>query len=432
MLDIRWIRERPEELKKNILDRGLDPQKFDADKLLELDRQRTESARKIETLRAERNRLAEESGGGGLKAEGGSEIRERGKRLKEELKKLEEESRGVEREFRELMDWMPNITHPAMPVGKDASGNLETKSRGEKPNFDFTPRDHLELGEKLDLIDIKRAAKVSGSRFYYLKNEAVLMEWGIFDLTLKKLLKRKFIPILPPVLLRKRPLYGTGYFPAEATQIYEVATAGKTEEEEPLYLAGTSEQAMVAYHADEIFSEEELPKKYAGLSTCFRSEAGSWGKDVRGIKRVHQFDKVEMIYFTTPESSQKYMQEALEIEEEILRELGLPYRVIEMCSGDVGLATYRKFDLEVWLPSEERYFETHSNSDLASYHARRLNIKFRKKDGVTDFVHTISATGITNARTILAILENYQQADGSVAVPKVLQKYVGKEVIRRP
>jgi seryl-tRNA synthetase len=185
----------------------------------------------------------------------------------------------------------------------------------------------------------------------------------------------------------------------------------------------------VAYHTDDTFKEKGLPKKYVGYSTCFRSEAGSWGKDVRGIKRVHQFDKVEMIYFTTPETSQKYMQEALEFEEEIMQDLKLPYRVVEMCSGDVGLATYRKFDVEVFLPSEQTYLETHSNSDLAAYHSRRLNIKYRKANGTTDYVHTISATAITNARTILAILDNYQRQDGAVVVPEVLRDFVGQDTI---
>lgn len=429
MLDIKYIREHPEELKQNIRNRGLDSEKVNVDRLLAMDERRLSLLQKAEALRKERNKNSQKMGER-LSEERRSELIRRGREIRAELKKVETERQVAEREFKNLMDWLPNITFPDMPIGEDERGNVEVKVFGGKPKFDFEAKDHLELGKALDLIDVERAAEVSGSRFYYLKNEAVLMQFAIFNHALGKLVNRGFIPIVVPVLLKSRALYGTGYFPSEENQVYKIeAEEEKVEAGEVLYLAGTSEQAIVAYHADEVFREEELPKKYVGYSTCFRSEAGSWGKDVRGIKRVHQFDKVEMIYFTTPETSQKYMLEALEIEEELLRDLKLPYHVIEMCTGDIGLATYRKFDVEVWLPREQTYIETHSDSDLAAYHARRLNIKYRR-DGGSDYVHTISATAITNARTILAILDNYQQKDGSVRVPKVLQEDVGKEVLK--
>lgn len=421
MLSIDYIRDHPEELKQNVKNRGLDPQKFNIDRLLDVDRKRRGLLQKVEDLRKERNEIA--------KARDKTSFA-RGKKIKEELKELEPQLKDIQDQYRTLMDLMPNITHPDMPIGSGSEGNVEIRSWGGKPKFDFAAKDHLTLGESLDLIDVKKAAEVSGSRFYYLKNEAVLMQFAIFNLALKKIVDRGFTPIVVPVLLGYRALYGTGYFPSETDQIYKLERGKeKIEKGQQLYLAGTSEQAIVAYHADEVFKEEELPKKYVGYSTCFRSEAGSWGKDVRGIKRVHQFDKVELIYFTTPETSQKYMQEASEIEEGLLKDLKLPYRVLDMCTGDVGLATYRKFDVEAWLPSEQTYLETHSNSDLAAYHARRLNIKYQKADGTTDYVHTISATAITNARTIIAILDNYQQEDGSVVVPEVLRDFVGKDVI---
>lgn len=421
MLSIDYIRENPEELKQNIKNRCLDPQKFDVGRLLGVDEKRRELLQKVEVLRKERNEISKTRN---------EDSFARGKEIKTELKNLEPQLKDIQDQHQTLMDLMPNIAHPDMPIGPDSSGNVEIRSWGGKPKFDFATKDHLSLGESLDLIDVKKAAEVSGSRFYYLKNEAVMMQFAIFNLALKKVVGRGFTPIVVPVLLGHRALYGTGYFPSEADQVYKLERGKeKVEKGQQLYLAGTSEQAIVSYHADEVLKEKELPKKYVGYSTCFRSEAGSWGKDVRGIKRVHQFDKVELIYFTTPETSQKYMQEASEIEEGLLQDLKLPYRVLDMCTGDVGLATHRKFDVEAWLPSEQTYIETHSNSDLAAYHARRLNIKYQKENGTTDYVHTLSSTAITNARTILAILDNYQQEDGSVRVPEVLQEFVGKDVI---
>lgn len=427
MLDIHYIRENYEKLKQNIINRGLDPKVSDVDLLLELDKERGKLILQIEKFRAKRNELSEEIARvSGVRKD---ELVSESKVLKKDLTQLEAKLNLVQQEWQSLMDLMPNITHSQMPVGKDENDNVERKSWGERKKFDFSPKDHLELGESLDLIDVKKSSEVAGSRFYYLKNEAVLMQWGIFDLTFKMLIQKGFIPIISPVLLKYKPLYGTGYFPSEEDQIYALkADPRKVESEKELFLAGTSEQAIVAYHMNDVFEQEKLPKKYVGISTCFRSEAGSWGRDVRGIKRVHQFDKIEMVYFTTPESSQKCMQEALGIEEEILQILALPYRVVEMCTGNVSLATYRKFDIEAWLPSQQDFMETHSNSDLAAYHARRLDIKYRR-GGTTEFVHTISATAITNTRPIVAILDNFQQEDGSVEIPEALQEYVGKKVL---
>ncbi|OIN94482.1 serine--tRNA ligase [bacterium CG1_02_42_9] len=424
MLDIGYIRQNSQQLKENIKNRNLSESVVNVDKLLEIDRGHSQLVQEIEILRAERNRIADKLKEGKKEA-----LIEKGRQVKEMLKTKEALLVKVKSEYQTLLDWMPNLTHPQMPVGKDSTGNVERKKWGEIPKFNFKHQDHLTLGENLDLVDIKTSAKVSGSRFYYLKNEAVLLQFAIFNHALKKLVHRGFTPLIPPVLLKKRALYGTGYFPSEENQIYKLEAGEKIEDQNELYLSGTSEQAIVSYHADSIFKKGELPKKYVGYSTCFRSEVGSWGKDVRGIKRVHQFDKIEMICFTTPQTSQKYMQEALEIEEELLQDLGLPYRVIEMCTGDVGLATYRKFDVEVFMPSENSYVEVMSNSDLAAFHARRLNIRY-EKNGEKDYVHTISATGITNTRPLMAILENYQQEDGSVKIPPLLQDYLEMDLIR--
>lgn len=431
MIDIKYIRENPEEVKQNILNRQLDPKKIDVDKLLSLDQKRSELIQKIDNIRAEVNTLSSE-----LKdaAKRTSEKINKGKELKEQEKSLSEELTKVEKEWQNLMDWMPNIVSPKMPVGKDSTSNVEIKSwpQNPKPKFTFTPKHYHDLMLSLDIVDTEKAGKNSGSRFYYLKNEGAILQFALMNLGFFKLIEKGFKPMVTPSLLKYRPLYGTGYFPSESIQIYKICDEEKLEEKEALYLVGTSEQAIISYHSDETIEiDDDHPLKYVGYSECFRSEAGSWGKDTKGIKRVHEFAKVEMIYFTTPETSEKYMQEALNIEEEILQELKLPYHVIDMCTGDVGFATYRKFDTEIWLPSIGEYCETMSNSNLASYHTRRLNIKYLdKKTGKKKFAHTISATGITNTRPILAIVDNFQQKDGSVLIPEAMQKYTGFSEIK--
>ena len=426
MLDIKFIRENPEEVKQNIINRHADAKKADVDKLLLLDSQRVKLIEETDKMRILRNQLADE-----LKDEAKrtpEKIAE-GKKIKDGLDILEKELAGVMTQWQEIMEWIPNMSSPLMPLGDSSADNLEFKNwpkQNPKPKFDFQPKHYHDLMVDLDLVDMEKAAKNSGSRFYYLKNEAVLLQFAIFNHALQKLVKRGFTPIITPDLLRYRPLYGTGYFPSESTQIYKMFDEDKLEDKQALYLVGTSEQAIVAYHADEIIDiDDDHPLRYVGYSECFRSEVGSWGKDTKGIKRVHQFAKVEMIYFTTPETSEKYMKEALEIEESFLQDFELPYHVIDMCTGDVGAATYRKFDVEAWMPSLGEYMETMSNSDLGSYHSRRLNIKGPDKR----FVHTISATGWNSTRPIIAIIDNYQNADGTVTVPEVLQDYVGKKII---
>lgn len=426
MIDINYIREHPQDMKQNILNRGLDPAVSDVDALLELDDQRRALLQEVESLRAEQNKLSAQ-----IAQTKDADLIKEATALKNVIQSKEADLHIVQKKWQSLMDWMPNITHPAMPVGSDESGNVEIKRVGETKSFDFAPVHHIDLAAQLDVIDNQKSGEVSGSRFYYLKNEGVLLYWGLMSLALKKLVDRGFTPMYPPVLVRERPLYGTGYFPSEADGVYSIqADEEKIEGGTQLYLVGTSEQAIVSYHMDDVLElTDDTPLKYAGISACFRSEAGSWGRDTRGIKRVHQFDKVEMIYFTTPDASQKYMQEAFEIEEEILQELGLTYRVLEMCTGDVGMPTYRKFDLEVWLPGEQAWMETHSNSDLAQFHTRRLNIRYKTDSGALEFPHTISATALTSTRPIAAIIDNYQQPDGSVEIPAVLQPYVGKDRI---
>ena len=431
MLDIKIIRGNPEKIKQNILNRHLDPKKADVDKLLLLDARKVQLEQEIEKIRAARNKLADQLEDPKLRT---ADLQEEGKKLKEGLKILEEELATIISDWQNLMDWMPNVVSDAMPIGQESKDNIEIKSwpkENPRPKFDFAPKHYHDLMQKLDLVDMEKAAKISGSRFYFLKNEAVLLQFALFNFAIQSLVKKGFTPITTPDLIKYRPLYGTGYFPSESSQIYKMYDEDKLEDKEALYLVGTSEQAIVSYHADDVIDiNDDHPARYVGYSECFRSEAGSWGKDTKGIKRVHQFAKVEMIYFTTPETSEKYMHEALAIEEGFLKDLKLPYHVIDMCTGDVGLATHRKFDIEVWLPSQQEYCEVMSNSDLASYHSRRLNIRYQdNKSGEKKFVHTISATAITNTRPILAIIDNFRNKDGSVTIPKILQKYLDKSSI---
>lgn len=433
MLDIKFIRENTDKVKQNILNRKVDPARADVDKLLLLDTRKTQLEKEIDKLREGRNKLAEELKD--AKKRTPEKIAE-GKKIKDAIDVLETELKEVLVDWQAIMDWIPNVVSPLMPIGEDSSGNVEIKSWPEKnprKKFNFEPRHYHDLMLDLDLVDMEKASKNSGSRFYYLKNEAVLLQFALFNHALKKLVKRGFTPIITPDLVKYRPLYGTGYFPSESASIYKMFDEDKMEDKEALYLVGTSEQAIVSYHSDETLDiDDNNPIRYVGYSECFRSEAGSWGKDTKGVKRVHQFAKVEMIYFTTPETSEKFMHEALEIEEEIMQDLKLPYHVIDMCTGDVGMATYRKFDTEVWLPSQQEYCETQSDSDLASYHSTRLGIKyFDKKTDEKRFVHTISATALTNTRPILAIIDNYQTPDGDIVIPDVLQEYMGKKIITK-
>lgn len=399
MIDIKYVRENLNEVK-----RALDKKhtRFDLDGLLRLDDKRRKLLIKIEQLRAERNKCAKQK-----------DI-EAGRRIKQQLSKLELEYQKVETEFNQLMSSMHNIPDESVPHYKEGSKII--RKWGEPPKFDFKPKTHEELGEILDIIDVKRSAKVSGSRMGYLKKEAALLEFALVDYILDKLVDKKFIPIIPPVLVRERAMFGTGFFPTEKIEYYKTA-------EDDLYLAGTAEVPLCAYHADETLNEAQLPLKYIGFSTCFRREAGSYGKDTYGIFRVHQFDKLEMFVFAHPEHSWQEFEALQKIVEEIFQDLRLPYQVVNVSGGDIGAPNAKKYDTEVWLPGQGQYRELTSCSHDTDFQARRLNIRYRKKDGSTAFVHTLNSTACAIGRTIIAILENYQQKDGSVKIPKVLEKY---------
>jgi len=319
---------------------------------------------------------------------------------------------------------LPNIPFDDVPVGKDDSENIVLRKVGNPPKFDFPIKDYMQLGRKLDLIDTERAAKVSGSRFGYLKRELPLLEFALINMVMDTVKKEGFIPVIPPVMLNDRMARGTGYF--EATDEKEAYYLP----EDKMYLAGTSEQSLIAMHADEILNEKDFPLRYVAFSTCFRREAGSYGKDTKGILRVHQFDKLEMVVFCAPEQSGKEHQLLLSIEEKLMKALELPYRVVNICTGDLGRPAAAKYDIEAWLPSENKYRETHSTSNCTDFQARRLNMRYRDKSGKLNFLHTLNGTAFAIGRMLIMLMENYQQKDGSIKVPKALQKYCGFKAIK--
>jgi len=408
MLDVKFIRQNPDKVKEACKKKQVD---CDIDRILELDEKKREYLKKVETLRSEQNKLGKE----GIK---------KAQEIKAKIKEIEPELEKIEKEFQDLMLQIPNPPFEDVPVGKDESGNVILREVGEKPNFDFKPKDYLEIAEKLDLIDIKRAAKVAGTRFGYLKKEAALIELALINLAFDTLVKQGFIPVIPPVMLKPEMARGMGYL--EQTDEEEAYFLP----EDNLYLVGTAEQSVGTMHSDEVFKEKDLPKRYVAFSTCFRREAGAYGKDTRGILRVHQFDKIEMFSFLKPEDSQKEHQFFLEIEEKLMRALKIPYRVVQICTGDLGVPAANKYDIEAWMPGQNQYRETHSTSNCTDFQARRLNIRYKDKSGKLNFVHTVNGTAFAIPRPLIAIIENYQQKDGSIKVPEVLQKYLNSKVIK--
>lgn len=414
MLDIKFIRNNPEKVKKGCEAKQI---KVDIDLLLEVDKKRRELLQALEDMRAQKNKANEE-----IKRSKAQKEKEvvilKMRELDFNSDRLTKNLSDSEKEFNDLMLQVPNLPLNDVPIGKDERDNVVLREVGERPKFDFRAKDYLELAENLDLIDVKRAAKISGSRFAFIKKEAVLLEFALINFVFENLIKEGFTPMSPPVMLLEEAARGTGYF--EATDKKEAYFIP----EDKLYLVGTSEQPLAAMHGNEIFEEKDLPKRYLGFSTCFRREAGSYGKDTRGILRVHQFDKLEMFSLANPEDSKKEHLFFLEMEEKLMRSLGIPYRVVQICAGDLGFPAAGKYDIEAWLPSENRYRETHSTSNCTDFQTRRLNIRFRDKAGKLNFVHTVNGTALAIGRTLLAIIENFQQKDGSILVPEVLQKYL--------
>ena len=425
MLDIKFIRDNLELCKEAAKNKN---RVVEWEKLLQLDDRRRELIQKSELLRAERNEISSQSAvsAKGRSAFGGRSSQLRGKEIKGELKKLEEELRTVEQEFTQLMYTVPNVPDKSVPVGKDSTGNVEIKKWGEPTKFSFKPKDHIQLAKELDLIDFERGVKVGGYRAYFLKNEAALLEMAILMYAYQKLVKKGYIPLIAPSILNEFTLFGIGQFPWGREEVYHL-------EKDDKYLAGTAEQPVTAYFANEILNEKDLPKKFVAFSPCFRREAGSYGKDTKGAYRVHQFNKIEQVIISTNDMSKSFElhEELLRNSEEILQDLKLPYRVLLMCTGDMGEPQVKKYDVETWMPSRVAYGETMSNSVMGDFQTRRLKIRYRTKDGQTLFCHSLNNTAIASPRILIPILENYQNSDGSVTIPEVLRLYLGKDKISR-
>jgi seryl-tRNA synthetase len=419
VLDLRYVRENPEAVAENCRNRGV---VADIDLVVKLADRRSGLIQELNELKHQQNQLAK-SVGGERDPERRKYLIAESRRMKEAIPERETELQMVERRLREEMLKIPNMTHPDSPIGKDDTENVELKRVGEIPTFDFEPRDHVELGEALGIIDFEAGTKVAGSKFYFLRADAVLLELGLVRYALDMLIERGYEPTITPDLARDEALVGTGFIPrGPETQIYSI-------EDSDLSLVATAEITLAGSLAGDILNEERLPVRLAGLSHCFRTEAGSHGRASRGLYRVHQFTKVEMFGFTTPEQSDAMHEEMLGIEEEIFQGLGIPYRVVDICTGDLGGAAYRKYDLEAWMPGRDAYGEITSTSNTTDYQARRLQIRYRKDGGRPQLLHTLNGTAVAVSRALIPILENYQQEDGSIIVPEALVSYIGKSAI---
>ena len=409
MLDPKLIRENPDKVKQGIKAKNLSSKLVDD--FLDFDEKWRKLTKESEDLRAEQKRAGE------------SKDVERAKKLKDEIKNLEENLAKTTQNRDALILEFPNLPFEDVPVGKDETENKILREVGKKPDFGFEPKDYLTLAKNLDLIDVEKAGEISGSRFGYIKNEAVLLEFALIDLAMKTLIKEGFSPILPPVLIKPEIMKGMG----KANFIKDKDAYHIPEDD--LYLVGSSEHSIGPYHMNEVLNEKDLPKRYVGFSTCFRREAGSYGKDTKGILRVHQFDEVEMITFSKPEDSESQHQFMLSMQEKLMKSLELPYRVMEICTGDMTFADARQFDVETWIPSENKYRETQSCSNTTDYQSRGINAKYLTKDGKKEFVHMLNGTAFAIGRTLIAIIENFQTKDGKIKIPKVLKDYVGKKEI---
>jgi seryl-tRNA synthetase len=413
LLDIKRIREDPDLFRTALERRNL----ADAvDRLLEADERRRSLTARVEELRAEQNRVS--------KAIGAAQGDEKQKliddvaKVSAMLKELEPQLAESEGELARLLAETPNVPHESAPDGFTEEDAVEVKrNHDEAPTFDFEPRDHAELGAMLGVLDTERGARTSGSRFVYLMGDLVFVQFALMRHAMDVVLEKGFAPMIPPVLVREEAMYGTGFLPTDAVNLY-------TTREDDLYLVGTSEVPLAAFHLGEIVEEGDLPIRYAGYSTCFRREAGSYGKDLGGMFRVHQFDKVEMFVFSTPEASWDEHERILAVEEEIIGNLEIPYRVVNIAAGDLGGAAAKKYDIEAWLPGQGRYRELTSCSNTTDYQARRMQTRVRRTGGAVEVLHTLNGTATAIGRTLIAIMENHQRVDGSVEIPSRLHQYM--------
>ncbi|MBT3249239.1 MAG: serine--tRNA ligase [Candidatus Pacebacteria bacterium] len=424
MLDINYIRNNKDLVKQATKDKQLDVSVVD--NLLDVDEKRRQLIKEVDAIRQQINQNADKikqqvQQGGKPEA---ADI-EQGKKLKTQLKEIEPKLREIEEKFNNLILQVPNIPADDVPVGADESGNKVIKQVGDKPQFNFEPQPHDKLMYDLDLLDTQRAVKIAGFRSYFLKNEAVLLEQALLQYSLHAMIEHGFTPMTVPTMVNKEALVGTGYFPWGEDDHYTTQDA--------THLTGTAEVALTAYYQGETLTEKDLPIKMVGISPCFRREVGSHGKDTSGIIRVHQFNKVEQVIYTIADEEEtiKWHEKMTQFSEKILQDLELPYQILAMCSGDMGAGQRKKYDIETWFPAQNKYRETHSASYFLDFQSRRLNIRYQDKKGELKHVYTLNNTVAASPRLLAAIIENYQQADGSIKVPTVLQKYVGKESISR-
>lgn len=418
MLDIKFIRENPELIREAARKKHIN---FNVDELISSDQKRVEKLSVVESLRAEQNLVSDKIPS--ASPEERQALIAQMSILKEDLKKHEEELKGIMLDWQKLMLAVPNVPDISVPEGDSDAGNMEERVWGDKPVFNFEVKDHIALCEELDLADFERGSKVAGFRGYFLKNEAALIEMALWQMFNEKLVGKGFTPMIVPSLVNKKTLVGTGYLPGGEDDLY------RTQDDE--YLAGTGEVATMSYYSDEIIDGAQLPIKLAAFSPCFRREAGSHSKDTKGLIRVHEFFKLEQVVLceASHATSVALHEEITANVEELLQELELPYHVVVNCGGDLGQGQVKKYDIEVWMPSQNTYRETHSASYFHDYQTRRLNIRYRDQEGKLRFVHSLNNTAVATPRIVACILENYQQADGTIKIPTALQKYINKEFI---
>jgi seryl-tRNA synthetase len=420
MLDIKLIRENPQLVKENLAKRGNPENGKMLDELINVDREWRQNLTKLNDLRHERKLVTIEIAK--LKKTGkdaAAEV-EKAKSIDAEITTIEKQVTAQEEKTRDYLMRLPNLLHETVPFGKDENDNVQIKTWGNPPKFSFPPKNHIDLALNLDIVDVERAGKVAGSRFFFLKKQGVLLDMALMNFAMQEMTKKGYQPIEPPYLMRREPYEGVTALGDFADVLYKI-------ENEDLYLIATSEHPMAAMYMNEVFKEEDLPLKLAGISACFRKEAGAHGKDTRGIFRTHQFNKIEQFIFCTPEQSWQLHEELLQNAEDLVQKLGLPYRVVNVCTGDIGTVAAKKYDIEAWMPAQNAYREIVSCSSCTDYQARRLNIRYREKEGAPTkgFVHTLNSTAIATGRTIVALLENGQREDGAIAVPEALRKYMG-------
>ena len=424
MLDIKLIRENSELVRNNLMKRGNPENIRMLNELVETDRKWRQNLTKLNELRHQRKQVTAEIA---ILKKAGKETTtqiDKAKTIDTEITSLEKEVTAEEEKERDFLLKLPNMLHDSVPIGQGENDNIQVRTWGTIPTFSFPIKNHIDLALNLDIIDMERAGKVAGSRFFYLKKQAVLLDMALMSFAMEEMVKKGYTAIEPPYLMRKDAYEGVTALSDFADVLYKI-------ENEDLYLIATSEHPMAAMLQNEVLKEEDLPLKLAGISTCFRKEAGAHGKDTRGIFRTHQFNKIEQFIFCTPEQSWKLHEELINNAEEIIQKLGLPYRVVNVCTGDIGTVAAKKYDIEAWMPAQNGYREIISCSNCTDYQARRLNTRYREKEGAPTkgFVHTLNSTAIATGRTIVAILENYQKEDGSISVPKALQKYMGSDKI---